>query len=218
MDEKTEFSHPPRGHVAVLGYDIVNKRWRAVYVDDDGHVSVDVEASALPTGAATSAKQLADGHNVTVDNPSLAVTGDFYQETQPVSLASAPTTVVTAEGGDVIFNVEAAVWGDASTNDAVEGTNYRTSTAVPEGKVWVITYVLAYNSDTDPAKVYIGKEENTTRTYIYKVHTPGIDIAVNFSGQLILTEGQKLVVTFTLCAANDNLRVYYHGYQMDAPT
>jgi len=30
---------------------------------------VDVQASALPTGAATSAKQLADDHNVTVSNP-----------------------------------------------------------------------------------------------------------------------------------------------------
>ena len=35
---------------------------------------VDVITSALPTGASTSAKQLADGHNVTVDNASIAVT------------------------------------------------------------------------------------------------------------------------------------------------
>jgi len=46
---------------------------------------VDVLSSALPTGASTSALQLPDGHNVTVDNASLAVTGTFWQATQPVS-------------------------------------------------------------------------------------------------------------------------------------
>lgn len=34
--------------------------------------------------------QLADGHNVTVDNASIAVTGTFWQATQPVSAASLP--------------------------------------------------------------------------------------------------------------------------------
>lgn len=102
MTKETEFPHPPRGHIAVLGYDPVNERWQVFYVDDDGHVSVDVKASALPSGAATAAKQLADGHNVTVDNPSLAVTGAFYQETQPVSVAELPlpdgaTTQTTLE-------------------------------------------------------------------------------------------------------------------------
>ncbi len=46
---------------------------------------VDVITSALPTGASTSAKQLADGHNVTIDNASIAVTGTFFQGTQPIS-------------------------------------------------------------------------------------------------------------------------------------
>lgn len=41
---------------------------------------------SLPTGAATAAKQLADGHNVVVTSaPTTAVTGTFFQATQPVS-------------------------------------------------------------------------------------------------------------------------------------
>jgi hypothetical protein len=40
---------------------------------------------AAITGFATAANQLPDGHNVTVDNASLAVTGTFWQATQPVS-------------------------------------------------------------------------------------------------------------------------------------
>ena len=53
-------------------------------------MQVDVITSALPTGAATAANQLPDGHNVTVDNASIAVTGTFWQATQPISAAALP--------------------------------------------------------------------------------------------------------------------------------
>jgi len=46
---------------------------------------------AAITGFATSAKQLADNHNVVVTSaPTTAVTGTFYQATQPVSLTTLP--------------------------------------------------------------------------------------------------------------------------------
>lgn len=90
MAKQTEFDHPPKGHVGLLVYDSVNNKWYAVLGDANGHIQLDVLASALPSGAATAAKQLADGHNVTVDNVSLAVTGAFYPVTQPVSAAALP--------------------------------------------------------------------------------------------------------------------------------
>jgi hypothetical protein len=47
---------------------------------------VNVASSVLPTGAATAAKQLPDNHNVVVTSaPTTAVTGTFWQATQPVS-------------------------------------------------------------------------------------------------------------------------------------
>lgn len=73
-------------------------------VDNDRHVQVDVLTMPSisvdpPVGGATEAKQddaitllttieanqLPDSHNVTVDNASIAVTGTFWQATQPVS-------------------------------------------------------------------------------------------------------------------------------------
>lgn len=107
MTPQTEFPSPPEGHVGLLGYDSVTKKWYALLVDDDGHLQLDIVALALPSGAATSLKQLPAGHDVTVDNISLAVTGAFFQETQPASVASLPlpsgaaieskqTTMVTA--------------------------------------------------------------------------------------------------------------------------
>ena len=64
---------------------------------------VSAAALPLPAGAATAALQLADGHNVTVDNAaggaavniqdggnSITVDGTFFQATQPVSAAALP--------------------------------------------------------------------------------------------------------------------------------
>jgi hypothetical protein len=52
----------------MLGTDGTNDE--QVSVDATGHLQIDVLTSALPSGAATAANQLADGHNVTVDNAS----------------------------------------------------------------------------------------------------------------------------------------------------
>lgn len=65
------------------------------HVDAQGDLQVDIVSSALPTGAATAAKQLPDNHNVIVTSaPTTAVTGTFFQATQPVSIAA---TVATKE-------------------------------------------------------------------------------------------------------------------------
>jgi len=69
----------------------------------------------LPTGAATSALQLPDGHNVTVDNVSIAVTGTFWQTTQPVSLASVPSHAVT-NAGTFAVQADSVIPGFGATN------------------------------------------------------------------------------------------------------
>jgi len=58
----------------LIGTTDVSGTARAVITDDDGHLQVDILSSALPAGAATSANQLADNHQVTISNASLPVT------------------------------------------------------------------------------------------------------------------------------------------------
>jgi hypothetical protein len=51
--------------------------------------TIDADTGAIKTATeAIQAGQLPDGHNVTVDNASLAVTGTFWQATQPISHAA----------------------------------------------------------------------------------------------------------------------------------
>jgi hypothetical protein len=57
MTKQTEFPNPPEGHVGLLCYDSGTDKWYAVLGDADGHIIIEVSEIALPTGAATSAKQ-----------------------------------------------------------------------------------------------------------------------------------------------------------------
>ena len=61
---------------------------RVILATDQSTVPVSVASLPLPTGAATAAGQLPDGHNVTVDNASLVVDGSAV--TQPVSAVALP--------------------------------------------------------------------------------------------------------------------------------
>ena len=72
---------------------------------------------------AIQAAQLPDSHNVTVDNASLAVTGTFWQATQPVSLASVPSHAVTNAGTFAVQATQSGSW----TVTANAGTNLNTS-------------------------------------------------------------------------------------------
>jgi hypothetical protein len=89
----------------ISGYDGTNVQ--VIKTDAGGAIQVDVESSALPSGAATSAKQdilaalfpsslgqktMANSLACTLasDQSALAVTGTFWQATQPVSAASLP--------------------------------------------------------------------------------------------------------------------------------
>lgn len=110
----------------------------ALPAGDNNIGNVDVVTSALPTGASTAANQttantalaaietaveaiqaaqLPDGHNVTVDNASIAVTGTFWQATQPVSLASVPSHAVTNAGTFAVQNTAATPAGTNNIGD-----------------------------------------------------------------------------------------------------
>ena len=66
---------------------------------------VSATALPLPTGAATAAAQLPNNHNVVVTSaPTTAVTGTFWQATQPVSGTVTATAQPGVDIGDVTIN------------------------------------------------------------------------------------------------------------------
>ncbi len=94
---------------------------------------VDVVSSTLPTGAATAANQLADGHNVTVDN------------------ASGASAVNIQDGGNTI-TVDGAITADLGANNDVTATGNVAHDAVDSGSP-VKTGAKAIAHGTNPTAV-----------------------------------------------------------------
>lgn len=100
----------------------------ALPAGDNNIGNIDVVSSALPAGAATSAKQDTEAALLStiagaVTNP-LAVTGSFYQATQPVSIAAA--VPVTDGGGSLTVDGNVGITGSV----AVTGSFYQATQPV----------------------------------------------------------------------------------------
>jgi hypothetical protein len=108
--------------------------------DSGSPVPVSVSSLPLPTGAATAANQLPDGHNVTVDNASIAVTGTFFQATQPVSAASLPLPTGAATAANQATEIASLASIDAGIPAALGQTTMAASMPV----------VIASNQSTLP--------------------------------------------------------------------
>jgi hypothetical protein len=67
--------------------------------------------------------QLADGHNVTIDNANIAVTGTFWQATQPVSLAAVPSHEVTNAGTFPVQAAQSGTWNVGTVTTCSTVTN-----------------------------------------------------------------------------------------------
>jgi hypothetical protein len=142
---------------------------------------VDVRASALPTGAATSANQLPDGHNVTVDNVSIAVTGSFYQATQPVSLASVPSHAVTNAGtfATQVTSLPSAIQGagnptidsyQTATITSKTGANQVIVSSAADKQIWVYGFGF---SGTVAGTVAFQDEDDTVLTGAMNITATG---------------------------------------------
>jgi hypothetical protein len=136
-------------------------------------MQVDVVTSALPTGAATAANQLPDGHNVTVDNASIAVTNagltelaaaintnelDVNIATDSVGIGGQANTTSTNNSTTSILGVSGNFTGtaddvsaytsvtvtlDASHDSSASGMTFQFST---DNTNWDDTYSFTYTA------------------------------------------------------------------------
>lgn len=233
MTKQTNFPAPPEGHIALLSYDAENKRWQAVHVDATGSLKVYTATTALPTGAAKESKQLPDGHNVTIDNVTLGVTGTFFQETQPVSIASElpagtknigdvdvatmPTVTVQAAGGDKIFAFESIVEEGLDNNNLSEGSSTLSGTPVPAGKVQKITSATMSYTGTPPDTIYFEANGLAENLVLFWKNNPESEFWYPWVGEVYLQAGDYMRGGVVGATATDDLVFRFAGVQMDAP-
>ncbi len=180
--------------------------------DDGGSLTVDgtfwqatqpVSAAALPlpAGAATAANQLADGHNVTVDNAvggaavnvqdggnSITVDGVFYQATQPVSAAALPLPAGAATAANQLadgHNVTVDNAGGGAAVNIQDGGNSITVdgavTAVDNGVAQECIIITHANPDTNQAGA-----NHACKRVLIRAHTTNTGLVwVNFGAAAV---------------------------------
>lgn len=140
MTKETHFDHPPKGHVAILYYDVTNDRFQVVPCDD-------VDTAIPATAKATVASALAHGYDGTLwrKQPTIwGYTDRWYQDLSE----SAPSTgtwtkLSTAVPSDEVYKLEFIY----VINDSRSGTAI-TFSAVVAG----VTNYFVY--DTTVARFY----------------------------------------------------------------
>lgn len=94
------------------------------------------------------------------------------------------------------------------------GTNYLTFTAVPSGKIRLITNILAIAILGNPNYVRIDRVANSNEYWIRRKDNPGVGTEVLYNRLVILNAGDYVQVVFSSMASGDVIYAYIVGYQV----
>lgn len=125
---------------------------------------------------------------------------------------------VVAPGGDRLFSVEDVIVDKKVTTNASAGWNVLDHTAVPSGKLWVVTNIVATNESSAIARITLRLMRNSTVANINILLLPAIYDACTYQGYMVLEEEDKISTGFSVCVAGDTLRSHVLAFQMDAPS
>lgn len=217
MAKETRFEHPPRGHIAVLGYEPDHDDWYALHIDEDGVAFVEVVKSALPGGAATSDKQdtmitalqLIDDLRNALDSVGL--------DELDVNIEDSVTLTVQSTDSDKIFSYESIVEEALVDTNLGAGTNTVNGTAVPSGKVDRITAAYFMYVGTSPTAVQIDAVGLATVLTVIDQQAPSSGVRYPWSGEIHLQAGDYMRVRVVGATAGDDIYMRFAGTRSDAP-
>lgn len=158
--------------------------------DTTNGLDVDVTRSVLPTGAATAANQLPNNHNVVVTSaPTTAVTGTFFQATQPVSLT---TNTPTLQSGSTTAVTQATA---ANLNATVVGTGtFAVQAAEADGaNVTLGSKADAKNTATDTTAITIMQVLKQISASVQAPPSQAVTNAGTFAVQATLGTGSNVI-------------------------
>ena len=170
--------------------------------DVDGHPQVDVLTSALPTGAATSAKQ------------DTMITALQLIDDLRAALASVATDKLKVKGEDQLFGFKDQVLIQVTTAATAAGMTITTD-SVPAGEIWEITHVSARNNTRAAPTVLVGiKLDAATYYWFQSGSTTGAGVPFGFAGHMCLKAGNRVAVYIGGCTVDDALEMNVNGLTM----
>jgi len=211
----------------------VTDQWKKLTGDAAGHLQVDVVASGLPTGAATSASQttmitalqLIDDlrgalNSIHTDELDVVIDGQSADVEVTQQTAADLTPGVMGWDGSA-WRKLAVLWGysdryaEQESQDNVDAGNVTlTFSTVPAGEVWVVSLMSAMAAQDNPAGVnFFANCDGTTHRLEYLAY-PTAYLVVSLQTTIVLKEDDYLEVRFDSCSANDDVEAYAMGYKM----
>ena len=171
-------------------------------VDADGHTQVDVLTSALPTGAATSAKQ------------DTMITALQLIDDLRAALACVATDKLKVKGEDQLFGFKDQLLIQVTTAATAAGMTIVTD-AVPAGEIWEVTHVSARNNTRAAPTVLVGiKLDAATYYWFQSGSTVGVGVPFGFAGHMCLKAGNRVAVYIGSCTVDDALEMNVNGMTM----
>lgn len=113
------------------------------------------------------------------------------------------------------------MWGYSETYYEAEsqvttgvGDYTLTASTVPNGEVWVITNVLAFNQATVNSFIALKVYDGANTFEFRRKAGPAVDEEVIFNGSLALSSGARVRGVFYGCGATETITMHLFGYKM----
>jgi len=140
------------------------------------------------------------------------------EETQPVSIATMPTTTVQAGGGDKIFGLEAIYEEQIASDALAAGVNNINGTAVPDGKIYVITHASLRYVGTSPTFILGYVSGLAVSQVLFQEYAPTSGKWFCGMCNVLMQAGDYAVLQVSGATAEDDAELHLSGYAMDAPS
>ena len=97
------------------------------------------------------------------------------------------------------------------------GQKYNNGATVPEGEVWVIQNIHAYDDTTVIARIVLEVYDGAAWAPFKVVDSPAVYEGVEFNGTLVLAEDEKVRCEYVDTVNGENLYLMIRGYKMLVP-
>ena len=119
--------------------------------------------------------------------------------------------------GGLLNKVIATVEDDKTMEKPGGGSTTLDSSAVPAGKMWVITAISAHNLDADMTRLELGRLTDETNYRLKLKKDPIQYDGIDWQGSVVLKAGDKIRSIHTGGAAGNNIWLYIIGYEITPP-
>lgn len=169
---------------------------------DTDHLLAQVQASALPDGAATLAEQ-------ETQTTALQAIDDLRN-----ALATVHTDELQVRGQDQLFSF-AAPLGDRVTGNPDPATFQLSSSIVPAGQVWVVTTIVGVDYSTPLTAMYFSLLRGVTGYEVWgQVRAFGIADYGVWAGHLYLQENDHIAIAYGGALVTDTCGLFLNGHIM----